>query len=194
MVVSSICGEGSAGSPYKFIDDPGSRSSSCLSNLSVGPIHTGQAVPGLVTLGQQAIHGHTLAAHRAAWKCAACASEDKENMPAVVATLVPIKEPAPVPIPDATPTLILGALLMSLDDEGPVEEELLAGPSTATQDVVMEYRSRTHADTPCPTPSSPPYCPVSPDPDTVLRSHMTMEQWEHCGCPDFSHVGEEDWN
>jgi len=82
----------------------------------------------------------------------------------MVATLVPVEEPAPVPVPDPTPTLIPGVLLMSLDDEGPVEEELIAGPSTAAQDMVMEYCSKTHADTPHPTPSSPPYHPVSPDP------------------------------
>ena len=100
----------------------------------MGPIRTGQAVPGLVTSGQQTIHGHTLAAHRAARKRAACALEDKEKMPAMVANLVPIEDPAPVPIPDPTPTLILGVSSMSLDDKGPMKEEPVAGPSTATQD------------------------------------------------------------
>jgi len=83
---------------------------------------------------------------------------------------------------------------MSLDDEVPMEEEPVAGSLDAAQDVVMEYCSRTRTDTPHHTPSSPQYHPVNPDPDVELRCHMTMEQWECCGCPDFSHVGEGDWN
>jgi len=88
----------------------GSCSSSCLLNLAVGPICTGQAVPGLVTLGQQAIGGSTTAAQ----KHAARAMEDKENVPVVMTTLVPVEEPATVLVPDPTPTLILGVLSMSL--------------------------------------------------------------------------------
>jgi hypothetical protein len=110
----------------------------------VGPIRTGQAVPGPVTYGQRAIRSAT----RAARKREARFGKEREGM-VPSSTLVPIEEP--IPVPDPTPLLVPGVRAMS------IESNPVAGPST----VVPVVAADSPPETPRPTPDSPPYDPFS---------------------------------
>jgi len=127
---------------------------------SMGPIRTGQDVPGSITYGQRA----ACSATRAVCKGEAQFGKGKETMVPSL-TLVPIEEP--IPVPDLTLILVPGVHTLSIEG-GPI-----TGPSMVAPLVLVDQMD-TESETSHPTPDSPPY-----DPYSWENTHHEVGSWDH---------------